>query len=148
TPLQFAVICYDRNTGKELWRKVAVEKIPHEGTHGTNTYASASPITDGKRVFAFFGSRGIHAYDMDGKLLWQRDLGAMKVKMGFGEGASPALHGDTLVVPWDHEDGSLLFALDAKTGDILWKKERDEATTWATPLIIERPTRTQVVVNG
>src|SRR5690606_9062837 len=85
---------------------------------------------------------------LEGKLLWKADLGDMQTRNGFGEGASPALHGDTLVVPWDHEGESLIFALDAKTGDVRWKKPRDERTTWATPLIVEHGGKLQVVTNG
>jgi outer membrane protein assembly factor BamB len=114
---QFAVLCLDRSTGKTLWQKVAREEIPHEGHQQNNTYASASPITDGHLVFAFFGSRGLHCYDFDGNLKWSKDFGRMKTKMGFGEGASPALYGDKLIVNWDHEGDDFIVALDKNTGN-------------------------------
>src|SRR5947209_20185354 len=94
---RFTVLCVDRASGKILWQKVARETSPHEGRQENNTFASASPVTDGKYVWAFFGSRGLHCYDLDGNLQWEKELGQMKTKMGFGEGASPALLGDALV---------------------------------------------------
>lgn len=145
---QMTVLCYDRQTGNEIWRKVAIEAVPHERGHKTNTFASSSPITDGKRLYASFGSYGIFCFDLDGNQLWTRDLGDMRTRAGFGEGASPALHGETLIVPWDHEEESFVVALDAGTGDEIWKTSRDEITTWATPLIVEHLGKHQVVMNG
>src|SRR5689334_2108449 len=100
---QFTTICLNRETGKTVWSKVAREEVPHEGHQQNNTYASASAVTDGEVVLAFFGSRGLHCYDLDGKLIWSKEFGHMQTKMGFGEGASPALHGNVVVVNWDHE---------------------------------------------
>jgi outer membrane protein assembly factor BamB len=145
---QFMVLCLDRNTGQELWRKVAAEQVPHEPGHQTNTFASGSPMTDGRFLYVSFGSVGIFCYDLQGNLQWKTDLGDMQTRNGFGEGASPALHQDTLVVPWDHEAQSFIAALDARTGDIRWKVNRDEVTTWATPLIVEHQGRMQVIANG
>lgn len=145
---QFALLGYDRQSGEEVLRAVATESVPHEAGHSTNTFASASPVTDGKHIYAYFGSNGVFCFDMKGNLVWQRDLGQMETRNQFGEGSSPALHGDTLVVPWDHEGQSMLFALRASDGEIRWQKERDERTTWATPLIVEHAGRTQVVTNG
>src|SRR5262249_51065073 len=108
----------------------------------------ASPVTDGKRLYAFFGSRGLYCYDLDGKLLWRRDLGKMATRYGWGEGASPALHGDWLVVPWDQEGPSALFALDARTGQPRRKASRAEPTSWATPLVVTHQGQTQIVVSG
>lgn len=145
---QFAVLCYDRETGRELWRKVATEQVPHEPGHPTNTFASGSPTTDGQRLFVSFGSYGVFCYDLDGNRKWNVDLGDMKTRNGFGEGSSPMIYKDTLVVPWDHEGQSYLFALDANTGETRWKIERDEVTTWNTPLITEYDGVVQVVING
>src|SRR5690606_5178233 len=86
--------------------------------------------------------------DLDGNLKWERDLGQMQTRNAFGEGTSPALHKDTLVITWDHEAQSFITALNAKTGETLWKVERDEPTTWATPLVVEHKGRTQVITNG
>ena len=145
---KFNVLCLDRNTGKILWEKTAREAAPHEGMHDTNSYASGSPTTDGKFLYASFGSHGIYCYDLDGNLIWEKDLGDMETRNGFGEGASPTIYGDTLLVPWDHEKDSHLFALDAKTGEVKWEIDREEPTTWVTPLVIEAAGKTQVVLNG
>lgn len=145
---EFVVMALGRVDGKLRWRTVAHEEVPHEGTHQTNSYASASLITDGTRLYAFFGSRGLYALDMKGKLLWQKQLGKMRTRNGFGEGASPALHGGTLVIIWDHEDGDFIVALDAASGKERWRRERDEPTTWATPLVIAGEGAPQVVVSG
>jgi outer membrane protein assembly factor BamB len=145
---QFLVICLDRSTGKTLWSKVATEHVPHEGLHPTNTYASGSPATDGGILIASFGSRGIFGYDLDGTLRWKRDLGPMKIKVGFGEGISPVLWGEFVVVNRDHEAGSAVVCLDARTGLEKWRQARDEGTTWTTPLVVEHRGQTQVVING
>jgi len=145
---QFAILAISRKDGKVVWQRALHEELPHEGTHQTGTWASSSAITDGKRVYAFFGSRGLYALDMNGELLWEKDLGEMTIKLAFGEGSSPALHDDRLVVNWDHEGDSFIVALDAKTGDELWRTSRDEATSWATPLVVEWDGKAQVVSSA
>lgn len=145
---QFIVLCLNRADGKVIWKKVVAELVPHEGHHETNTFASPSPITDGKRIFASFGSRGIYCLDFDGNVLWKRDLGQMRTRNGFGEGSSPTLHGDTLVVNWDNDGQSFITALNASTGEPKWKVDRDELTTWATPLVVEQNGVAQVITNG
>jgi outer membrane protein assembly factor BamB len=122
--------------------------VPHEGRQATNTYASASPSTDGKRLYVSFGSRGIYCYDLQGNLQWKRKLGEMVTRFGWGEGASPALYGESLVVNWDHERGSFLTVLDAITGKTHWKVDRDEVSSWATPLVVQRDGGAQVIVNA
>jgi outer membrane protein assembly factor BamB len=145
---QFTLLCLDRATGKTLWKQVATEQVPHEGHHPDNTFASASPVTDGKHVYVSFGSQGIYCYDMQGNQKWKRDLGKMKIKVSFGEGSSPVLHGDYLITVFDHEAGSFIIALDAATGETRWKTERDEKTSWATPLVVENDGRAQIVTNA
>jgi outer membrane protein assembly factor BamB len=145
---QFVLLCLDRDTGKTLWRKVVREEVPHEGHHKDHGYASYSPVTDGRLVFAYFGSRGLHCYDLQGNLKWEKDFGRMQTKMGFGEGSSPALHGDTLVIDWDHEGDDFIVALDKATGKELWRTPREEETTWSTPLVVERNGQAQVIVNA
>jgi outer membrane protein assembly factor BamB len=142
---QFAVISIDRETGKTKWQKIAREEVPHEGHHPDHDFASASPVTDGETLFAFFGSRGLHAYDFDGNLKWQKDLGKMQTKMGFGEGSSPALYGNTIVVNWDHEGDDFIAAFDKNTGNELWRQARDEDTSWSTPLVVQYEGKAQVV---
>jgi outer membrane protein assembly factor BamB len=139
----------DRGTGKVLWQQVGREEVPHEGyRQGEGSFASSSGLTDGKRVFAYFGSRGLYCYDLDGKQQWEQDLGKMRMAMGFGEGSSPVLYQDTLIVNRDNEDNSFIIALDKNTGKTLWRKPREEHTSWSTPLIIERDGKAQAVVTA
>jgi outer membrane protein assembly factor BamB len=123
--------------------------VPHEGHHETNSYASGSPATDGKRLYVSFGSFGTYCYDLDGKLQWQRDLGRMNTRNGFGEAVTPVVHGDNLLLNWDQEADSALVCLDKRTGETRWKVARDERnTSWNTPFVIETKDRTEVIVNG
>ena len=146
---EFVVLCLDRKTGKTVWQKTACESVPHEAHHGDHGYASASPITDGKHVLAYFGSRGLYCYDMKGNLKWSKDFGDMRTRNTFGEGSSPALHGNTVIVNWDDEtDNDFIVALNKETGDELWRKPRSEGTGWATPLIVEHDGKAQIVVNA
>jgi outer membrane protein assembly factor BamB len=142
---QFVLMSLDRKTGKTLWQRVCREEVPHEGHHQDHGFSSFSPVTDGQLVFAHFGSRGLHCFDLQGNPKWSKDLGRMQTKMGFGEGSSPAVHGDAIVVTFDHEGGSFITALDKNTGKELWKTPRDESTSWATPLIVETGDQTQVI---
>jgi len=145
---EFVVMCLDRQTGETVWKQIACEVVPHEGHHGTGSFASASPVTDGRNLYVSFGSRGIYSYDLEGNLRWKKDLGQMRIRLRFGEGASPALYGDTLIINCDNEDQSFITALDANTGETKWRVDRDEPSTWTTPLVLEHSGRTQVIVNG
>ena len=146
---QFAVVCLDRNTGKVLWNKVAREQLPHEGHHRDHGFASASPVTDGEHLFAFFGSRGLYAFDMEGNLKWEVDFGDMNTRNSFGEGTSPALYEDTLVVVWDHEgNDDFVVAVDKSNGKELWRTARSEGTSWTTPVFAEVNGKPQVIVAG
>jgi len=142
------IMAFDRTTGKPLWDRVLCETIPHEGNHNDGSLASASPVTDGRHVFAYFGSRGLYCLTPAGEVLWQKDFGDMKTRNEFGEGSSPALHGDTIVVNWDHEGESFIVALDKASGEQRWRQDRDEATSWSTPLVIKDSDLTQVVVSA
>lgn len=145
---EFVVLCYDLESGNEKWRTVATEAIPHEPGHKTNSFASYSPVTNGKHLFVSFGSHGVYCFDMQGEKVWSKDLGTMQTQMGYGEGSSPALHDDTLVVPFDHEKQSFYVALDTKTGDQRWRVDRDEPSTWATPAIVAHGDGHQVIASG
>ena len=149
SPYQFVVIAVDRPTGKALWQKTLREEIPHEGAKpGDGTFASQSPIADGENVIAYFGSRGLYCLDLNGNVKWQKDLGKMKIIMGFGEGSTPALFGNTLVVNWDHLGEDFIVAFDKKTGNELWRQKREEATSWSTPLILQQGGAAQVIVDA
>lgn len=141
----FVVLCLDRESGKELWRRTAITKIPHDGAHNDNDFASASPTTDGKQLYCWFGSAGLYCYDLEGKKRWERDLGEAKVGSSLGEGCSPVLHDGKLVIVRDHAGQSSIEVLDAKTGDTLWQRERDEDNAWATPRVIRHGGKTQVI---
>jgi outer membrane protein assembly factor BamB len=148
-PHRFVVMALDRRDGRVVWERIAREEPPHEASHQDNgTWASASAVTDGEHVIASFESRGIYAYDMNGKLVWQKDLGDKSMRNEFGEGSTPALHGNHLVVVWDHTKGSFIAALDKRTGNELWRVAREEIDTWATPFVAVHNGRAQVIVPG
>ena len=145
TAYQFVVLCLDRPSGKELWRRTANERVPHEGHHGDADFASASPMTDGERLYCWFGSAGLFCYDLNGKMLWDRDLGKAHVGASLGEGCSPVVHDGKLVIVRDHSRQSTIEVLDAKTGETQWKKNRDERNAWATPRVVKHSGKTQII---
>jgi len=145
---EFAMVAINRRTGAIKWTKVLHTEQPTEGRHPTNTYASGSPSTDGQRLIAFFGSRGLFALNMQGDVLWSRDFGQMDTRNGWGEGSSPTLFRNRVIVTWDHEGASFIAALDAASGREVWRRERREPTTWATPLVVAVGSRVQVITNG
>lgn len=145
---QFVVYSIDRNTGKIIWQKAVREEFPHEGTHNDGSWASQSCVTDGKHLIASFGSYGLYCFDLKGTLLWEKDLGDLKIKMSFGEGSSPALYKNYLIVNWDHEKDSYIFVLNKTTGDVIWKKKRNEVTSWSTPLVVEVKGKPQLIVSA
>lgn len=147
---QFDVLCLDRKTGKILWQRTARIATPHEGYHRAyGSFASNSPATDGRYVYASFGSRGIFCYDFNGKLIWEKDLNVqMKMRLAFGEGSAPLLVGDRLFLVFDHEAESFIVALDKRNGKELWRAARDERSSWSTPLAIDHGGRTEIVVSA
>ncbi len=147
---KFQLICLDRKTGREIWQRTARVATPHEGYHRTyGSFASNSPITDGKYLYVSFGSRGVYCYDLNGKLIWEKDLGVqMRMRLQFGEGAAPALDKDRLFLTYDQEGDSFFVALDKRTGKELWRAGRDEPSSWSTPLVIEHAGRRQVIVSA
>ena len=145
---KFIVFAVNREDGKILWQTTVRNQVPHESRHDTGSYASASPITDGERIYAFFGSTGVYCLDWNGEVLWKKDLGEMHTKHGHGEGSSPTLYGDTLVVNWDHEGPSFVVAFDKHTGKELWRNERDEPTSWSSPHVLMHNGKAQVVVSA
>jgi outer membrane protein assembly factor BamB len=145
---QYIVMAVSRSDGRVLWKRVVREEWPHEGGHNTGSPASNSPVTDGNFVYAFFGSRGLYCLDTNGAVKWQKELGRMQTLHAHGEGSSPVLYGDTLIVNWDHEGDSFLYALDKLTGRQRWKVARDEKTSWSTPLVVEHDGKAQVIVSA
>ena len=146
---RFAVLCLDRNTGKVLWERTAKVTIPHEGYHQRyGSFASNSPVTDGRRVWAFFGSRGVYCYDLDGRPVWQKEFSPLRMKNQFGEGTAAVLDQDRLILNFDQESDSFVLALDKNDGRELWRTSRDETTAWAMPLVVEHEGRRQVVVSA
>ncbi len=144
----FVVLCLDRDSGKELWRRTATQSIPHEGHHGDNDFASASPTTDGERLYCWFGSAGLFCYDLDGNKLWDRDLGKAIMEASLGEGCSPVVHDGKLVIVRDQQGQSYIEVLDAKTGETRWKADRDEPNAWATPIVLDHSGKTQVITSA
>jgi len=145
---RWELTCVDFESGKELWRQVAHEGSPRIKKHARTNYASETPVTDGKRVYVYFGMTGLFCYDMDGTLVWKKDLGAFETQRGWGTGSSPVLYKDKLYVKVDNEKHSFLVALDASTGDEIWKVERDELTNYGTPFIWKNSVRTELVTGG
>jgi len=145
-----ATMCLDRKTGKKLWEHTAVTVKPHEGYHQRyGSFASNSPITDGKYLYASFGSRGVYCYNFDGKQIWKKDHGVqMRMRLGFGEGAPPALDSGILLLKYDQESGSFLAALDATTGEEIWRAKRDEVSSWSGPYVIDYKGQKQVIVSA
>ena len=146
---RFIVLAIDRRTGRVVWERTAREERPRQPSMKDGTWASSSAITDGQRVYAFFESSGLYAYDMAGNLLWQKHLGEKKMFADVGEsGSTPVLHGNRLVIAWDHQGASFVVALDARTGQEVWRADRQEVDSWSTPLVVEHAGRSQVVTTA
>jgi outer membrane protein assembly factor BamB len=145
---EFKVLLVDRNNGNIVWEKTVTREWPQENTHALGSWASNSPCTDGERIYAWFGSRGIYCLDFDGNILWQRDFGQMQKHMSFGEGSSPFLYNNKLFILWDHEGDSYIYALNKFTGEIDWQRSRDESTSWSSPLAVEVNGQTQVIASA
>jgi outer membrane protein assembly factor BamB len=147
---RFDVMAIDRVTGRTVWQRTATVATPHEGYHRTyGSFASNSPVTDGQRVYAFFGSRGLYVYSVDGELLWHKDFG-VKLRMdgAFGEGTAPTLFGDRLLLHFDHLDGGFLTMMDAATGRERWRIARTERYNWAAPFVATHDGKRQIILNG
>ena len=146
--LEYTVLALDTASGEIVWQRTASEAQPGEGTHPDGSWASMSAVSDGERLIASFGSAGLYSYSLEGKQEWSIDLGDMTTRNGFGEGSSPAIHGDHVVVIWDHEGASFVVAIDKRTGEELWRRDRDEVTSWSTPLVVEQGGRAQVITSA
>jgi outer membrane protein assembly factor BamB len=144
------VMAINRATGKTLWQRTATTSRPHEGYHHQyGSFASNAPATDGQRVYAFFGSRGLYVYDLDGKPLWQKDFGLkMAMRLGFGEGSGTVVHGGRVYLQFDHQQEGFVVALNAADGKELWRAPRMENSSWSTPLVVEHNGARQLVVTA
>ncbi len=147
-PHKFFVICLDRETGKILWETEVCETKPHEGHHPSGSLAPYSPVTDGEYVWASFGSRGIYCLDFEGNIEWSAPIIQMNKAGRFGEGSSPALAGDVVVVLADHEGQSKIYGFDKRTGELRWENDRDEDSSWSSPLPVEVDGRIQIVTSA
>jgi outer membrane protein assembly factor BamB len=146
TQYRFNLLCMDRKTGNLLWEKTVCQVKPHQGHQRDHGFSSFSPVTDGELVWAAYGSRGIYCYDVNGKKIWSKELPMMTTM--FGEGGSPTLAGNAVIVLSDQQGESFIFAFDKKTGELLWKQTRDEPTSYATPMPVTVDGRLQVIVSA
>jgi outer membrane protein assembly factor BamB len=145
---RWEIYCLDAADGKILWKQIAAQHKPTIPKHASNTYASETPVTDGQRVYAYFGMTGLYCYDFAGNLLWSKELGSYPTMMGWGTGSSPALDGERVFVQCDNETKSFLAAFDKKTGKELWRVNREEKSTWGTPFVWKNHQRTELVAAG
>ena len=145
---KFVVFSVDRNSGKIRWQTTVREELPHSSTHQFGSWASGSPVTDGVNIFAYFGSHGLYCLNNDGKIKWERDFGIMEKAMSFGEGSSPLLFEDKIIVLRDHQGQSTLHVLNKETGEDIWKIKRDEPSSWSTPFIVQYEGKTQIIANA
>jgi outer membrane protein assembly factor BamB len=147
--VSWMVLCFDRDSGQLIWKQTAVEAVPVHFRHLKNSYASQTPVTDGKYVYAFFGDQGMFCYDFQGNLVWSRDLGDFEMRTNWGMGSSPILSDNLVIQTCDQETGaSFIVALDKRTGDIVWKQDRDELSSWSTPYLYLDGKRPELIVNA
>jgi len=147
-PYLFNVIALNRADGKILWERTVAEEEVQDRIHETASHINNSPVTDGKFLYAYFGSRGLFCLDFKGNIIWKRDFGQMQKRNNFGEGSSPAVYKNKIVVQWDHEGQSEIFCLEKSSGKDIWKKERDEGSSWSTPYILESNGKVQVITTA
>lgn len=152
---EWRVICLDKASGKQLWSQTAATGVPKDKRHIKASYANSTPATDGKRIVALFGSEGLFAYDLDGNLLWKKDLGRMDVgaydlpSYEWGSASSPIIWNDTVYLQVDTQADSFVTAIDARTGKTIWRTMRDELPSWGTPTVIQIGKQApQLVTNG
>lgn len=145
----FKVICLNRETGKVVWEQTAFEGTPYDNRHRKSSFASSTPATDGRNVYAFFGTEGLFAYDMNGKLVWKADLGKLGT-VGMGTGTSPVLYENLVILQCDEENGaaSFIVGIDKKTGREVWRTPRKVQVSWSTPLLVRTAKRAELITSG
>jgi outer membrane protein assembly factor BamB len=144
-PYQFVVLCIDRSSGDILWQTEVCQTLPHEGHHPTGSLAPYTPVTDGNHVWASFGSRGLYCLDIQGNIVWQQESDELRMAGRFGEGSSPLLVDEKVIVLADHEGQSRITAFNKQDGTIAWKHDRDEISSWSTPIATVVNGRTEVI---
>ncbi len=145
---RWEVYCLNRHSGDILWKQVAMQGKPRQPTHRSNTFASETPVTDGKHLYVYFGMTGLFCFDLDGNPVWKKDLGAYPMQGNWGTSSSPALYDDSLYLQIDNQEDSFLVALDSATGDEKWRLARDEKSNWSSPIIWKNNRRTELVTAG
>jgi len=154
TSHEWRVYALDKKTGAILWQRTAHTGVPKVKRHMKNSHANSTVATDGERIAVFFGSEGLYVYDMNGQLLWQKDLGVldagfyMAPEAQWETGSSPIIHDGLIVIQADVQKGSFLAAFDARTGAEKWRVSRADVPTWSTPTVHRVNGRTQLAVNG
>ncbi len=144
----WVVYCFEVSTGEKCWEKEVHTGAPDFPRHLKNTYASETPTTDGERIYAYFGNLGVWALDLDGNEVWHERFDAARTRFGWGTATSPIVHDGRLFIVNDNDDQSYLVALNAETGEELWRADRDEGSNWATPFVWENPQRTELITAG
>jgi outer membrane protein assembly factor BamB len=145
---QWKVLCLDLLTGKVLWQRLVHRGTPPGPVHTKNSYASETPVTDGKRVYAYFGNVGVFCLDFEGRPVWSKPLSPHAMRHGWGTAASPVLHRDRLYLVDDNDEQSYILALDKESGKEVWRRDRDEKSNWSTPYVWENALRTEIVTPG
>ena len=145
---RWMVYAFDFETGKMLWEREVHRGVPKIARHLKNSYASETPVTDGERVYAYFGSAGLYCFDMNGKPLWSQKAPLHEMRFGWATAASPVLHQGRVYIVNDNDVDSYLSALDAKTGREIWRVKRDEKSNWATPFVWTHAKRAEIVTCG
>jgi hypothetical protein len=147
-PHRWMVVDIDFKTGKIRWQHEVQSDPPGRPKHLKNTFASETPVTDGERVYFYFGNAGLFVFDMDGKAVWSKKIGPFKTRNNWGSAGSPALHGDRIYIVNDNDEQSFIAAYDKRTGAEAWKVNRAEGTNWSTPFVWENEQRTEIVTSG
>ena len=148
TVYRYDVVCLDAGNGETIWRRTAKRGKPPIPRHSSNTYATETPLTDGERVYAYFGMNGVFCFDMSGGLVWQRDLGEYSMRAGWGTSSSPVLFESKLFIQCDNDEQSFLVALDSRSGEELWRVNRDEASQYSSPIVWQNSQRDELIAGG
>jgi len=145
---RFEIYCLNKNTGAIIWKQLAYLGKPGIITHIDNTYASETPVTDGKHVYVYFGMVGLYCYDMAGQKIWEKNLGAFPSQANWGTSSSPIVYEEKLFMQFDNEENSQVIAMSKMNGEEIWRTKRDEISTWSTPFIWKNKFRTELVTGG